>query len=196
MSNTIRATFFGVAAMTSLLAVGPAKADHVSVGLGLSDGLGNFLSLGVNTGGRHGCGPAYVGGVCMAPRQVIVAPAPVVYAPAPVVYAQPAPVVYAPAPVVYAQPAPVVYAQPAPVVYAQAPVVMQNEGYWVESDNNVWVSGVWVDVTDSWGRRIRQQQPGHWEMRHSREWQSHGGGDRQGPRRDFGGGDRDGHGHR
>ena len=182
MSNTIRAAFFGVAAMTSLLATGPAKADHVSVGLGLGDGFGNFLSLGVNTGGRHGCGPAYVGGAYMAPRPVIVAPAPVVYAPAPVVYAQPAPVVYAPAPVTYA-PAPVVYASaPAPVVYAPAPVVVQNEGYWVESDNNVWVSGVWVDVTDAWGRRIRQQQPGHWEMRHAREWRqpNHGGGDRDG----------------
>jgi len=191
MRNAIRTTVFSVAAMASLLAAGSAKADRVSVGLGLGDGYGNFLSLGVNTGGRHGCAPGYVGGMCLAPRTVVVAPAPVVYAPAPMVYAQPAPVVYTPAPVVYAT-------APAPVVYASTPVVVQNEGYWVESDNNVWVTGVWVDVTDAWGRRIRQQQPGHWEQHHSREWRqpNHGGGDRQGPRQDYGGGDHYGQGHR
>ena len=109
-------------------------------------------------------------------------------APRPVYYA-PAPVVYAPAPVVYASPAPVVYAQPAPVVYEQPPVVVQNSGYWDEYDNNVWVAGVWVDVTDSWGRRVRQQQPGHWENRHVREWR--GGSDRGhgGPQSGRGGGD-------
>ena len=184
MSNTIRAMFFGVAALTGVWATGQAKADHVSVGLGLGDGYGNYLSLGVNSGGRHDCGPRYVGGSCMGPRAVIVAPAPVVYAPAPVVYVQPAPVVYA----------------PAPVVYAPAPVAVQSDGYWVESDNNVWIAGVWVDVTDSWGRRVRQQQPGHWEQRHSREWRpNHGGGEQHhGPQQGFGGGDHDhnGQGHR
>lgn len=198
MSNRIRSTILGMVAMTGLLAAGQAKADRVSVGLGLTDGYGDFFSLGVNTGGRHGYAPGYVGGMYMAPRAVVVAPAPVVYQ-RPIIYAQPSPVVYAPAPVVYAQPAPVVYATtPAPVVYAPAPVVVQNEGYWVENDNNVWVAGVYVDVTDAWGRRIRQQQPGHWEQRHTREWRqpNRGGGDRQGPQQGFGGGDHDGHGHR
>ena len=180
--------FFGVVAMTGLLATSPAEADHVSLGLGLSDCAGNYFSLGVNNG-RHGYGPRYGGGVYMAP-------APVVVAPAPVVYAQPAPVVVAqPAPVVYAQPAPVVYSQPAPVVVAQpAPVVVQPGGYWVETDNRVWVDGVWVDFVDEWGHHGRRQQPGHWENHHNREWRvnggSHGG---PGPRGGFGGGDHGGH---
>ena len=183
MKHTVQTTLLGITAITvGLLAAGSAQADRVSVGLGLSDGYGNFLSVGVNNGWHRGCGPGYYGGVCLAPRPVVVQPAPVVYAqPAPVVYAQPAPVVYAqpPAPVVYAQPAPVVYAQP-------APVVVQPSGYWVETDNTVWIAGGWVEVTDAWGRRVRQQGPGHWEHHRGREWrQGPGGGDRGGV---FGGG--------
>lgn len=170
MRNAVRTALFGVAAMTTLLATGPAHADHVSIGLGLSNGHGNYFSLGVNTRPQ----PCYV------PRPVVVAPAPVVYAqPAQVVYAQPAPVVYAP-------PAPVVYAQPAPVVYAQP------SGYWVETANTVWIEGIWVDCFDAWGHHGRRQQPGHWETHHGREWRPGPGGDHGGPRRDgFGGGHRD-----
>ena len=156
--------------MAGLLAAGPAQADRLSVGLGLSDGYGNFFSLGVN----NGCRPC--------PGPVVVASTRVVYAqPAPVVYAQPAPVVYAqPAPVVYAQPAPVVYAQPAPVVYAQpAPVLVQPGGYWVE--------GVWFDFTDEWGHRCRRQGPGHWENHHSDGGRGGHGGYNGGGRGGFGG---------
>lgn len=174
MSSRIKSAFFGVAAVTSLLAAGAAQADHVSLGLGFSDCSGNYFSLGLNTRPRP-----------VLPPPVVVTPAPVVYAPAPapVVYAQPATVVYAqPAPVVYAQPAPVVYAQPAPVVVQPAPA-----GYWVETDNRVWVEGVWVDFTDEWGHHGRRQMPGHWENHHGREWrpQGHGfgGGDHHGPGR-------------
>jgi len=180
MKLRINKTFFGVAAATSLLAVGSAQADHVSVGLGLSDGYGNFLSVGVNNGGHHGCGPSYAGRVYVAPPPVVVAPAPVVYAqPAPVVVAQPAPVVYAqpaPAPVVYAQPAPVVYTQP-------STVVVQSGGYWQEVDNRVWCEGVWIDFVDEWGHHGRRRGPGHWENHHSREWRGggFGGGFHGGP---------------
>jgi hypothetical protein len=31
-------------------------------------------------------------------------------------------------------------------------------------------------VTDAWGRRVRQRGPGHWEVRHNREWRSGPGG--------------------
>lgn len=186
MSGRVKSAFFGVAAMTSLLAAGAAQADHVSLGLGFSDCSGNYFSLGVNT----------------RPRPV---PPPVVVVPAPVVYARPVPVVYAqPAPVVYAQPAPVVYAQPATVVYAQpAPVVVQPGGYWVEADNSVWVEGIWVDFTDEWGHHGRRQMPGHWENHHSREWRPQGGGfgggdHSRGPQHGggFGGGDHNGPGRR
>ena len=175
MKSRIKTAFLGVAAMAGLLTAESAQADHVSVGLGLSTGYGDYLSLGFNNRGR--CG-GYYGGFYR--------PGPVVYAPAPVVYAQPAPVVYA-------QPAPVVYAQPAPVVYAQpAPVVVQSGGYWADVDSQVWCDGVWIDFIDEWGHHGRRRGPGHWETHHGREWRG-GGGDHGGPRGGgFGGGDHGG----
>lgn len=180
--------------MAGLLVARPAAADHVSVGVGLSTGNGTALAIGVNTGGR-GPGP-----IIARPAPIVVAPAPVVVAqPVPVVVAQPAPIVVTPAPVVVAQPAPVVVApasvvvaQPAPVVVAQPAtvVVAQNTGYWVDVDNQVWVEGVWLEVTDAWGHRVRQRGPGHWETRHNREWRTgprpddhpgHGGASTHGP---------------
>ncbi len=49
MNNTVKATVFGAVTLAGLLLANPAKADHVSVGLGLSDGI-NFFSLGFNNG--------------------------------------------------------------------------------------------------------------------------------------------------
>lgn len=163
MKSTATSLFCGVVAMAGLLVARPAAADRVSVGLGFSNGYGDYFSLGINSGGRSGCGPAHHGGYygapyargpfgpapCMA-RTVVVAP----YCP------RPAPVIVAPCP------APVVVA---PVVVTPAPVVVQS-GYWADRDENVWVEGEWVEMTDAWGRRIRTQQPGHWEVRRTRVW--------------------------
>jgi hypothetical protein len=150
MKMRIEAAFFGVVAMAGLLAATPAKADRVSVGLGFSNGYGNYFSLGVNSGGR-GCGPSHHGyghghsrgGYGYGPRfstAVVIAPRPVVYAAPQVVYAAPPP-----------------------------PVVVQS-GYWQEREERYWVEGCWVDSFDAFGRRCKTWQTGRWEVRRIREW--------------------------
>jgi hypothetical protein len=56
------------------------------------------------------------------------------------------------------------------VVIAPAPVVVAPAGYWQEREERVWVDGVWIETADAWGRRVRQWQPGRWEIRRTREW--------------------------
>lgn len=203
MRHATKNLFYGAAAISFLLVASPASADRVSVGLGIGNGYGDYFSVGINGGGRHGGGPIYRSGcyarcygrpspfvpapymprtivVAPCPRSVVVAPCPtpIIVAPAPVVVAQPAPVVVAqPVPVVVAQPVPVVVAQPAAVVVAQP------AGYWVDVDNQVWIEGAWIEVTDSWGHRVRQRGPGHWGTRHNREWRTgpQPGGGHSGP---------------
>ena len=160
MNNTAKTVLCGLVAATCVMLADTARADRVSFGLGIGDGV-NFFSLGVNSRAS----------TCYGPRPVVVAPPPVVYVqPAPIVYTQPAPVVYA------QQPAAVVYAQPG--------------GYWVEADNRVWVEGLWIDFTDAWGRHGRRQQPGHWETRHIREWRQPAPGGNVRPGSHFDGRDR------
>ncbi|MEI7902093.1 MAG: hypothetical protein WCK89_17710 [bacterium] len=148
MNNTVKRAFFGMVAMSGLLAATPAKADHVSFGLGIGAGAGNFFSFGMNNGG-HGHGGAYGHyegygrGYVMRPA----CPPAVVYAPPPVVYAAPR-VVYVPAP---------------------PPVVVQS-GYWQEREERTWIEGNWVETFDAYGRRCKMWQPGRWEIRRIREW--------------------------
>ncbi len=157
MNNRAKTVFFGMVAMAGLLAATPARADHVSVGLGLGDGYGNYFSLGVNSGGR-GYGPSHHGdgygrgyghggyghGGYGYPARPYCAGA----------------VVYAPRPMVYA----------APVVYAAPPPVVVQSGYWQEREERTWIEGCWVETTDAYGRRCKMWQPGRWEVRNIREW--------------------------
>ena len=60
---------------------------------------------------------------------------------------------------------------PPPVVVAEpAPVVVAPSGYWQERESRVWVEGCWIETFDAYGRRIKQWQPGRWEVRRTREW--------------------------
>ncbi len=150
MNNTVKATVFGAVTLAGLLLANPAKADHVSVGLGLSDGI-NFFSLGFNNGGHggyHGHGGYYGHGPCTPGFGVAYA-----RLPPPVIVAPPPPVVYAPA-----------------VVYAPPPVVVAPSGYWQEREERTWIEGCWIETFDAYGRRCKQWQPGRWEIRRTREW--------------------------
>jgi hypothetical protein len=164
MKNTAKTLFFGVVAIAGLLVARPAAGDQVSIGLGISNGYGNYFSLGLNSGGRRDCGPRDYGhndrgyGGPYGGHRPMMGP---VCVPAPM-YCAPRPIICQPAPVQ------VVYA-PAPVVVETAPVVVQS-GYWTEREQNVWIEGYWVEVTDAWGRRVKTWQPGHWEVRRNREW--------------------------
>ena len=94
MKNTTKTAVRGLVAAACVLAIGTARADRVSFGLGISDGLGSFLALGVNNGGhgyrgfdgprRCGHGP---GGVNVGVQFGFPPPVPVIYAPPAVVYA-------------------------------------------------------------------------------------------------------------
>ncbi len=64
-------------------------------------------------------------------------------------------------------PPPVIFAPP--VVVATAPVVVRS-GFWQEREERVWVEGCWIETLDAFGRRCKQWQPGHWEVRRIREW--------------------------
>ena len=149
MNSTVKTAVLGLVAVAGLLVVPPAKADHVSVGLGVSDGYGSYFSFGLNSGGgghggpsRHGEGYGGRGGCDRRGGYG--------YAVRP---SCPAPVVYAPR---------VVYVQP-------APVVVQN-GYWQEREERYWIEGSWVEALDAYGRRCKMWQPGRWEVRRIREW--------------------------
>lgn len=158
MKNTANSLFYGVVILSGLLAASPAAADRVSVGFGIGNGYGNYFSLGINSGGHSGRGPMH-GGYYADPHR-----GPGAFSPAPYVSRQVVVAPYCP------RPAPIVVVPcPAPVVVVPAPVAVQS-GYWADRDENVWVEGEWVEVTDAWGRRVRTQQPGHWEVRRTRVW--------------------------
>jgi len=155
MNNSVKTVLFGAVAVAGLLAVTPAKADRVSVGLGVSDGYGSFFSFGLNSGGRGHGGPSHHGdgygrgcvemrgGYGYGPR--LPCPPVVVYAPRPVVYAP-------------------------PVVCAPPPPVVVQGGYWQEREERYWIEGYWIETTDAYGRRCKMWQQGRWEIRRVREW--------------------------
>ena len=155
MNNTGKTMLFGVVAVTGLLMVGPAKADSLSIGLGLSDGYGSSFAFGLNSGGHGHGGPSHRGGGHGRGGDVRVGFG---YAARP--YCPP-PVVCAPRPVYY--PAQVVYLPPPP------PVVVRS-GYWQEREERTWIEGCWVETVDAYGRRCKMWQPGRWEVRRIREW--------------------------
>jgi hypothetical protein len=126
--------------MAGMLATVPARADRVSVGVGLSTGNG-FLTLGINQGGHgHFHRPR-----AFHPRHPLPRPRPIGVLPPPVVVVPP------------------------PVVVAPAPVMVRS-GYWQEREERYWVEGCWIETLDTFGRRCKQWQPGHWEVRRIREW--------------------------
>jgi hypothetical protein len=147
MNKRARATFFGTVIVAGLLAAVPARADRVSVGLGVSNG-GGFFALGINSGRGHHPHPGHF----HHRRHPVPHPRP---------FGCPPPVIVAPPPVVVA---------PAPVVVAPAPVVVAPRGYWREREERVWIEGCWVEAIDAYGRRCKQWQPGYWEIRRTREW--------------------------
>jgi hypothetical protein len=144
MNKMTQAAFFGTVIVTGLLAVAPARADRVSVGLGIGNG-GGFFALGINGGGR---GHARHPGPGNFHHRAYPAP-------------YPRPFGYLPPPVIIAPP---------PVVVAPAPVVVVPRGYWQEREERVWIEGCWVETVDAYGRRCKQWQPGRWEIRRTREW--------------------------
>lgn len=90
--NTMKHTaIFGAAIVAVLLLAVPARADRVSVGLGVGSG-GGFFALGINSGGRgptrhpghfhhHGRPMPHLHPFGYLPPPVIIAPPPVVVAP-------------------------------------------------------------------------------------------------------------------
>lgn len=154
MKRATNSCLWGLFAVVTLLAAGPACADRYSFGLGVATGDG-YLSFGMSNmgGGHHG---GYGG--------------PVHCRPAPV-FCPPPPVVCMPRPVVCVPPPPAVFVAPAPVVYAPlVQTVVVNSGYWVEREQRVWVEGCWIASVDAYGRACKTWQPGRWEIRRTREW--------------------------
>ena len=90
--NTMKHTaIFGAAIVAVLLLAVPARADRVSVGLGVGSG-GGFFALGINSGGRgptrhpgrfhhHGRPMPHLHPFGYLPPPVIIAPPPVVVTP-------------------------------------------------------------------------------------------------------------------
>jgi len=90
--NTMKhVAIFGAAIVAVLLLAVPARADRVSVGLGVGSG-GGFFALGINSGGRgptrhpghfhhHGRPMPHLHPFGYLPPPVIIAPPPVVVAP-------------------------------------------------------------------------------------------------------------------
>jgi len=141
--NTMKhVAIFGAAIVAVLLLAVPARADRVSVGLGVGSG-GGFFALGINSGGR---GPTRHPGHFHHHGRPMPHLHPFGYLPPPVIIAPP------------------------PVVVAPAPVVVVPRGYWQEREERVWIEGCWVETVDAYGRRCKQWQPGRWEIRRTREW--------------------------
>lgn len=88
MNKMTQAAFFGTVIVTGLLAVAPARADRVSVGLGIGNG-GGFFALGINGGrGGHARHPGrfhHHDRPMPHPRPFGCLPPPVIIAPPPVV---------------------------------------------------------------------------------------------------------------
>ena len=83
MKTTANTVLFGLVALAGLLAAGPAMADRLNFGLGISNGEGGFFSFGLSNGDRHG-GHGYPSHC--APRPGYYMPPPVICLPPPVVY--------------------------------------------------------------------------------------------------------------
>jgi len=149
MKNTTQTAVRVLVAAACVLTIGTARADRVSFGLGISDGAGSFLALGVNNGGYGGRrfdGPRWGGhGPCVPHVGVRLGFPPACPPPVPVIYTPPA------------------------VVCVPAPVVVQR-GYWQEREERIWIEGCWVETFDPYGRRCKTWQPGRWEIRRIREW--------------------------
>ncbi|MDD4174797.1 MAG: hypothetical protein GX748_03085 [Lentisphaerae bacterium] len=142
MNTMNQAAFFGTVIVAGLLLAVPARADRVSVGVGVGSG-GSFFALGINGGGR---GPARHPGRFHHHGRPMPHPHSFGYLPPPVIFALP------------------------PVMMAPAPVVVAPRGYWREREERVWLEGCWVEAVDAYGRRCKQWQPGRWEIRRTREW--------------------------